>query len=62
VLSFLFFLPTCFFLSFFFKSFQPHYDPGVYSGIFLGSKLWLALKADNLTTIYEPITQKVWEL
>jgi hypothetical protein len=30
-------------------------------GIFLGVKVWLVRKADNLTAIYEPIVKKIWE-
>jgi hypothetical protein len=29
--------------------------------MFLGSKVWPVRGADNLTTIYEPIVQTVWD-
>jgi hypothetical protein len=50
------------------KSFQLHYDPGVssassrteYQKIFLGSKVWPAPNADNLTAICHQIVLKMW--
>jgi hypothetical protein len=29
--------------------------------MFLASKVWPVRRADNLTTIYEPIVQKMWD-
>jgi hypothetical protein len=28
--------------------------------MFLGSKVWLVCEADNLTAIYEPVVQTMW--